>query len=814
VELSRYWFATTFRRKWRGYLGTVVLLGIMGGLSLFALAGARRTQSAYPRYLRSVHASTMAVDTGQYDQSTLDVIAGFPEVQKSQTYVAPIVAHLSASGKPIFRENFEGLGSLDGRFFDQDRFTATDGRIPNPHKVDEIAVNAAAAKAYGYRVGQKILLGTFDPAAITPDAQSNPPAPVKTMRATIVGIGLFPNEVLQDDTDVSPLMLLTPAYTHEVLPYVQYEWQGLTLKRGDAGVASAKRRFVRLLHASDPTYPEFFRVTSITTYHVEQGMRPLSIALALFGAIAGLACIVLVGQALTRQLRGDRDDRRVLRAMGATPRGSTAAAAIGPSLTVLAGAVLAVVLAVAASPLMPLGKVSAVEVAPGFDVDGTVLGLGFLLLVVALTSIVWLSAWLTAPHRASDDARALRPSRVVSAAQSAGVSPAGVAGLRLALEPGHGRTAVPVRSVITGVTIAVLALVAAVTFGSCLTALVDTPRLYGWSWDATLLDGGGYGEGHIEIAQQVFGKDAKIDTYTGGYFGTDEVDGVNTPLLGVTPRASLHPPILDGRAVESKDETVLGSRTLAALHKSIGDSITLGTGTTARRLRVVGTATFPTIGIIHGQYTSLGVGAMVDTTLVPGYDVNLDVAGYVGPNVWFVKFRPGVDQSAAMQKLAHEMGPVGSGDGSLVLLRAQRPAEIVNATDIGSSPTVLAGTLAAAALASLGIALAASVRRRRIDLAMLKTLGFTRRQLGATVRWQAGSTVLIGLVVGVPLGVITGRLLWRVFAEQLDVVPQPSTPYTTIAAIAALTVIVALGAAAIPASVARRVRPASVLHTE
>jgi hypothetical protein len=286
------------------------------------------------------------------------------------------------------------------------------------------------------------------------------------------------------------------------------------------------------------------------------------------------------------------------------------------------------------------------------------------------------------------------------------------------------------------------------------------------------------------------------------------------PLLGVTPGASVHPPILDGRSVESRTETVLGSETLAALGKHIGDTVVLGTGARSHRLRIVGTATLPTVGIIHGAYTSLGVGALVEQTLVPGYDRNQLQAGYSGPNVWFLKFRDGVDRRAAVAKLRHEALHVGSETGSLAYTAAQRPAEIVNATDIGSAPTLLAAALALAALGSLGLAMATSVRRRRRDLALLKALGFTGRQVGATVRWQAGTTVLAGILVGVPLGIAAGRVLWTLFADQLDVVPEASTPFVTIGAISLLAIAVALAAAALPARVARRVRPAITLRSE
>ena len=811
MKLARYWFGTTFRRKWRSYLGLIVVLGIMGGLSLFVLAGARRTQSAYHRYITSVNASTMAVDTGQYKQSTIDRIAGFPEVRQSQTYVAPLVAHL-AHGQPIFSEDFEALASLDGRFFDQDRFVATQGRLPNQGRINEVAVNEAAAKALGYKVGQRLRLGTYDPADITPEAFAHPPRPVATMDATVVGVGLFPNEVVQDDTDVSPLMLLTPAYTHRVLPYVQYEWQGLRLKRGDADIAAVKKRYVKLL---EPGSPQFFRVTSTTTYHVEQAVRPLTVALGLFGGITGLACLVLVAQGLSRQLRGERDERLALRAMGATPRASTAAAAFGLSFVVIAGVALAVVLATVASPLMPLGKMRAVEVASGFDFDSTVLGFGALVLTVVLIAVVWIAAWRSAPRESTESATSRRPSRLVGLAQRGGVRPSGVAGLHFAMEPGHGRSAVPVRSVMAGVTVAVIALVGAVTFGTSLSTLVETPRLYGWAWDTTLLDNLGYGKGHPKIAQRVFGRDKNVDAFSGAYFGSAALDGTDTPLLGVTPGAKLHPPILSGRSVGSSHEVVVGSRTLSQLHKTVGDRITFGRGADARSLHIVGTATLPTIGIIHGQYTSLGVGAMIDMKLVPGYTSNIgpDGGGYAGPNVWFIRFRPGVDAKTALVKLRHEAGPIASEPEVLKQLRAQRPAEIVNAAEIGSSPKLLAGALGIAAFASLAFALATSVRRRRIDFAVLKTLGFTRAQLGATVRWQAGSTMLVGLLIGVPAGVVGGGLMWRKFAEQLDVVPQVSTPFWTIAVIGTVAMIVALVAAAIPARAARQVKPARLLRS-
>jgi ABC-type lipoprotein release transport system permease subunit len=87
----------------------------------------------------------------------------------------------------------------------------------------------------------------------------------------------------------------------------------------------------------------------------------------------------------------------------------------------------------------------------------------------------------------------------------------------------------------------------------------------------------------------------------------------------------------------------------------------------------------------------------------------------------------------------------------------QHPTEIVNYRSMGTTPALLGVGLAAGAVVALGLTLVASVRRRRRDLALLKTFGFTQRQLAAVVAWQSTVAVALGTIVGVPLGVILGR---------------------------------------------------------
>lgn len=797
----------------------MVLLGVLGGLSLFALAGARRTQSSYPRFLRASSASTMAVDPGQYDPTVNAAIAGRPEVLRSTTYVAFTTLPL-VDGRPDFAQDFETIGTLDGRFFTMDRFAPTAGRLPNVGRDNEIVVNEAAADRYGYRVGQHLDLGTYSAEQIRSDSFfKDPPPPKIRTEATIVGIGLFIDEVVEDDTNRTPLVLVTPAFSKQAAAYAGYAWQGLTLLHGDADVASLKAWYVGLL---DPGSPQFFRVTSVDTFHAQQAVRPLSLSLAFFGLIAGAATVVLVGQAVSRRLRHGRSDQEVLRALGASPRALALASLVGPAVALAVGSLAAAALAFVASPLMPLGAVRRVEVARGLNADWTVLGLGSAGLFIALALVGSIAAVAGLPHRQTAKNVIFRHSRLVGAAPKAGLPPSAVTGLRLALEPGDGATAVPVRSVMVGGTIAIVTVVAALTFGASFHTLLRSPDLYGWNWDSAIYDQSGYGNLDLAGAHQLLDAKPEIAGWSGAFFGADSVDGRNLALLGMDLGSEVAPPLLSGRMIESHDEIVLGSATADQLHKHVGDDVQIGVGTNLTTLRVVGTATLPTIGISHGAHTSLGVGALVVPELVPGFaryvagggPPGSHQAAAVGPPIIFVRFTPGANRDRATALVSDAAHALGQQPGSAQVIGPQRPAEIVNSSNVGGAPALLAWTLAAAAAVSLAIALASSVRRRHHEFALLQSLGFTRHQLAASIAWQATITVGVGIILGVPLGVALGRALWTAFADQLDVVPQPSIPIVLLLAVTAAALAIANIAAAFPAHMARRVRPAVALYIE
>ena len=142
---------------------------------------------------------------------------------------------------------------------------------------------------------------------------------------------------------------------------------------------------------------------------------------------------------------------------------------------------------------------------------------------------------------------------------------------------------------------------------------------------------------------------------------------------------------------------------------------------------------------------------------------------------------------------------------------ARLPSELANLERVRALPWALAALLAVVALLAIVHTVVSTVRRRRRDLAMLRTLGLVDRQLSALVRWEASTFAAIGLVFGIPLGLVAGRVAWHEVATGIGVDPTATIPVPALLLIAIIAVVVALVAAAVPAYHARHVHPATTL---
>jgi predicted lysophospholipase L1 biosynthesis ABC-type transport system permease subunit len=262
--------------------------------------------------------------------------------------------------------------------------------------------------------------------------------------------------------------------------------------------------------------------------------------------------------------------------------------------------------------------------------------------------------------------------------------------------------------------------------------------------------------------------------------------------------------VLSGHGLQGAGQVVLGPATLAQLGKQVGDAVTMTDGRGGRSsLQIVGTATLPSLGIDGSLHTEMGVGAVLPYQLVPAATASQ-------PSNVLVTLRPGANVATALPALQRLVPAADGGE----VMSTQRPAEIVNYRSMGAIPAFLGAALAAGAVAALCLTLFASVRRRRRDLALLKTIGFTRRQLAAAVAWQSTVAVAVGALVGVPLGIALGRFLWDLFARQISVVPEPTVPGLTVVLITVGALVLANVVAAVPGRMAARTPTTVLLRAE
>lgn len=838
-----YRFRTTLGRRRSDYLALAVIVGLIGGVGMGAVTAARLTQSAYPAFLDRTNASDLTMSTygltsagpTVYSPATAAAIARLPFVKRVESWVGTYLAPLQPNGAPNFSLGSNEINlaaSKTGLLFDMDRATPIAGRLPDPNRVDEFMTNSVGAQALGVRLGQVLPMGLYTPEQSSlPGFGTAKVPPARLFHMKLVGIVDFNNQVIEDDTDRIPAnVVFTPAFSRSIPNSDTFgTWYGIQLVSHPPNVASVEQSLLAVLPSGADAN---FSITALTEARVERAVKPESIALAVFGLIALAAALGSALPVISRSLRSTEDDRQTLRALGASPNTTLADGLAGLVLAVVVGSILAAAVAVALTPLAPLGPVRQVFRPSGVTFDWTIIGAGFALLAGVLCLVAVVIGLSTSPQRLVriDRVGRGRWSWLARSAASAGLPLPGVVGLRFALEPGQGRTAVPARSVLAGAALAVMTVTATLTFGNSLHVLVTHPRLYGWNWSYVLMS-----ENDVPPpALTALSHDPDVQAWSGYSSPNLQIDGRTVPVLISKGVPVVAPPILSGHALTGPAQVVLGPSTLALMHKHVGDTIMISFGAPNTAplylppipARVVGTATFPAIAgsSTLADHTTMGTGAEIFAGDLPAKflaaaqppDPLLD-----GPGLVFVRLRPGVSPAAGQKDLqrivsiagaAFNKDPNATGDSDIVL-PVQRPAEIVNYQSTGATAALLAAALGVGAAIALALALLSTARRRRSDLALLKTFGCTRRQLGLTLFWQAAVTAVVGVGIGVPVGIAAGRQLWILFAQSINAVPRPSVPLS-VGLVVAGTFALAAVVATVPGRAASRTPAAVVLRQE
>ena len=314
--------------------------------------------------------------------------------------------------------------------------------------------------------------------------------------------------------------------------------------------------------------------------------------------------------------------------------------------------------------------------------------------------------------------------------------------------------------------------------------------------------------------------------YAAGNYGQLTVGGQILPAIGIDqPRDGGYLTLLAGRAPAKPDEIALGAQTLRAIGRQVGQTIPVTVDQvithgpdTRRVMRIVGVAVFPAFSRGSFAPTGLGTGAVVTASVLsvrsqPG-GASLCVTRATCYNFFLLRYQPGTDQGAAAARVSGTLLASGCPPGSCTVGADERPGDIKNYAAIRDTPLVLAAVLVVLAVATLAHVLLTGVRRRRRDLAVLKTLGLARSQLLRVVAWEASAFAAAALAIGVPLGVLAGRWAWAVFARAAGVGSEADVPVTLLLLAIPVTLLLANLIAAGPGWGAARVRPAGVLRAE
>lgn len=808
------------KRSWRSSVALVLMIGIASAVVMGSAAGARRTDTVWTRFRAATHAHDAAVISCPggipWPEVDLDGVAALPEVDDAgrvfvtQGYMTDASGRIMYFGEP--NSDTGVVGPVDAEEVDGFGMKVLDGRLPNWDAVDEVTLSYRRVQDPAAKVGETIYFhgvpADANLAEFSTDMGMDPSLFTDPIPLKVVGITLMSGpgrEISGDAADVTG----TPAF------YRRYgsrlfgcEGEFVWLKDGLAGVDT----FFGSVQKINPD--AVFIAAADEATGVNRNVHINAQILWLFAAFVAAAGLVIFGQALARQTSMEAAENPILKALGMTRRQVFAVSMMRAAFLGVASAVLAVSLALAASGAFPNGAFAVAEPNPGTAFDGFILLGGACFVVLAVSGIAAAPAWKAARQRGDSlgtviQERSDRTSVIADAAARGGGSPTVTTGIRQALTPGRGRTAVPVRSAVVGLVLSVSALSAAVVFQASFEHLFEDPTLVGVTFDT----GAGNPFAHIENqeARDYFASSPLLDNLAGGNFAQSVlIEGPGGSASGNVwgmeqLKGEQHPPTIEGSWPDADGEIALGSKTMREAGASVGEEVTVSVGGEEVQMEVVGRVVFPDFGFGPG----LGEGAGMMFSQLQQFFPQVD------ENLFLADIAPGT----TLQEVQDEMGPViskwgmsfqdaneGDGGGSSESLAVARRAKSV--------PSLLAGVLVLMSVAMLAHTLVTSIRRRRRDFAILKTLGFTTGQVSGTVAWQASTLVAVAALIGIPLGVILGRWGWNLFAENLGVFPVTVVPTLSVLLIVPVALLIANLLALLPGRAAGRTKPSVVLRSE
>ena len=745
-----------FRARSGFVAALVLLISVAGGASLGAAAGARRTASVVDRLRSNSHIYDVNLNPVEdVPAAKWDEVDRLPQVARAVHLVGRLGARVNDDGSLDVRwlSAVQVVVTDPTYFHDVDRPRMVAGRLPE--LPDDAVINQRAADKLNLHVGDRVPVRFFDASRDLTDQ------PGVDGVMTVTGILLTFDDALKDpeDSTLQPVIAYGPGASHpELVP--PYDLRAYWLRHGAADVASFVTDARRIVgsHAFDA------QVSGAATGRANRSLRPYVLVLIILALLFFATGFTVIAQAIGRDERRRAHEYPTLSALGATDRQLIGLALLRGSLIAVCGAVFAVLLAVLASPLTPLGDARSLEPDKGVRIDWAILGVGavatLLLVIGATVAAAWASLRTTTARR--------RNSSVARATSWHGGSPVTTIGISFALERPRGRGGTAPSRSFSGLILVLAVMAASAAFSMNLVRFTTTPERYGWRWDAIVA----YVEDRNSTAIAL-GADPDVGDVVEGSYGLVVVAGQAVPAVGLgdgRPNSSVE--LAAGRAPITDDEVVLGRATSKALHAPIGATIDDATNNGVRSLTVVGIGIFPRFAPYQAsEPTGLGVGAAMTMH-------GLSALGQASFGTFFLVTRaPGhaLDPATLGSRLFAD-NPLGG-----EVFGRQRPVDVRGYAQMSKAPLFLTFVLGFLLLGALAHILASGTRHRRRDLAVLRAIGFTGPQVRRTIMVQ--STVLVAIVaaIAIPAGVIAGSWAWRLSARWLGISDDTALPLAHLA---------------------------------
>jgi hypothetical protein len=782
------WARAELRARWRAWLLLGLLAGATVGLAAAGWAGARRTANAVPAYVAASHVPTAALlaNDPAFDPEQRREIAHLPGVTKTYPFMVGVATEVFSPPK---------LGDVSASLFPVSPASnavmsgpLVAGRLPDPARADESVVDENTRDRFHLDLGATMVVGQASAGLEQVPPQFQPPGGAAAFRQKLRVVGIAKS--VSSDPNWMPSSGFYAKYGAHMPQIVNVF---VDLRGGAKAIPTFTARAGDIL--GHPVNVE----DSNDLFGIRKAKNVTDLerdGLLLFALAALVGGGVLVGQALVRTVSASAADLPTWRAIGADRRLAMRALVLPSLVTAGVGALTTLVVAVALSSRFPLGTARDYDLDLGTHADWLVLGIGVVAVLIGLLAIAAGAAWWRINRRAPLDARPSVLDRILAPMSRA---PSLMIGARLAGEPGRGRRAVPVRSAMVGAVAGVLGVVGCFTFRAGIEDAVTQPRRSGVVWDFGLAAGGGLLPGKTIAAVE---QERSIgDAVRATWHRAVPVDGHPVPMFATRAvSGNLRFVVLRGRRPLAPDEIAFAPTTMRELHLSLGDRVKVGpeAGTTAR---VVGEALLPATS--HTDYDQSGWMTGTGLRRAIGPATGADSEDYL-----FVRWRPGVDAAAATRQLVRIGGP------DLFPIPATLPVAVADLRRMEDLPLALAGFFGLLACATVAHALVTTVRRRRRDLAVLRSIGFTRRQTRGAIAWQATLLAMVGIVIGVPLGIVAGRVTWRWLADDFPIAYVPPFALLAVLLVASVAIVLANALAAGPAHVASRIRPADALRVE